>query len=304
MQLSSVSPVSTDATARSAAQAGTRPGMFSRTAWPGDMLTTLLPAALLSAFLVAALLPTALRAQAPLAGGLAGKWVEADAFYQPVSNDLGDWSGTYLRLVSPSTSDTWYADALALKAFGERGMQVGAAHRHDWNSRVFHMLGVNVGDGAAILPKARVDGLLGLRLGSRQQWQLSGGGSYVKSVTDLYDVAATASIAWYAPRALMLEVSGRQNWSRPGDIQSQRLSAVAVLTPSDRRSFSLRAIGGTEGWQTLTSTTTLTRFRSSEISLAWREKPFEHWAFSLQGDHYKSPYYTRAGVTLGVARYW
>lgn len=254
--------------------------------------------------LAAVVSPWQTSAQAPLAGGLPGKWLELNGFAQPVSNRYGDWSGLYGRLVRPSATDTWYGDVLALRAFGEQGLQVGAAHRHDWNDRLFHVLGANIGSGAAILPRMRTDGSVGLRLGSHREWQVTAGGSYVRSVTDLYDIAATGSVAWYAPRAFMLEIGGRQNWSRPGDIKSHRLFGAATLTPSPRRSFSLRAIGGTEGWQTLTSTTTLRRFHSSEISLAWREKPFERWAFNLQGDRYGNPFYTRAGVTLGVARYW
>lgn len=258
--------------------------------------------------LIAALVHTvaagSLAAQAPLAGGLVGKWVEVDAFAQSVSNGYGDWSGAYARLVLPSAMDTWYADVLSLRAFDKQGIQTGVAHRHDWNGKVFHVLGANIGSGTPILPRFRADGSLGVRLGSRSEWQLTAGGSYVKSVTELHDIAATGSVAWFAPRALMLEAGMRYNWSRPGDVQSIRLSGVAILTPSPKRSFSLRSIGGSEGWQILSNTTTLTRFHSNETSVAWREKVSDNWAVSLQGDLYTNPFYTRSGVTIGVARYW
>lgn len=242
--------------------------------------------------------------QAPLAGGLPGAWIEGNAFAQQVTNAFGDWRGGYVRAVRPSPTNTWYGEVLGLQAFNERGVQVGGAHRHEWNSRVFHIVGVNVGDGAPILPRLRTDGTVGVRLGSRRQWQVASGASYVKSVTELYDVAATGSIAWYAPKALLLEVAGRYNISQPGDIRSHRLLGVAVFTPSPKRSISLRTVGGSEGWQIISAGTTLQRFHSTEYALAWREKVTTRWAISVQGDRYDNPFYTRAGVTIGVARYW
>ncbi len=245
-----------------------------------------------------------LAAQAPLAGGFAGHWVEINGLAQSVTNNYGNWTGGYARLVSPLAHDTWYVDALGLHAFGESGVQVGVAERHDWNARVFQMIGANIGSGASIMPRARVDGALGVRFGSARQFQATGGVSYVKSVTTLHDVAGLASVAWYAPHALMLEAGVRYNISKPGDIHSHRLSLTSVYTPSARRSFSLRAIGGTEGWQVLNTATTLSRFASQELALAWREKLTTRTAVSVQGDWYHNPFYTRTGVTLGVARYW
>lgn len=244
------------------------------------------------------------QAQAPLAGGLPGSWSEVNAFAQRVSNDFGDWSGAYARVVNPRARDTFYGEVLALRGFREQGIQVGAAHRHDWNARLFHVVGLNIGDGSPILPRLRSDAQVGLRLGARKEWQFTGGGSYVKSPFELYDVAATGSVAWFAPKALLLEVSGRYNTSQPGTIRSHRIQGVSILTPSPRRSFSVRVGGGSEGWQIISATTTLRRFHSQEYALAWREKLTTQWALSLQGDRYVNPFFSRTGVTLGVARYW
>ena len=247
---------------------------------------------------------TPLPAQSPLAGGLPGRWIEANALAQNVTNGYGDWRGAYVRGVRPSTRDTWYVDVLALHAFRENGIQLGAAHRHDWTGRVFQMVGASVGNGASIMPRARGDAALGLRLGAQRRWQATGGVSFVKSVTELSDLAGIASLAWYAPHNLMIEVGGRYNSSRPGNIQSHRLSTTTVWTPSATRTFSLRGIGGSEGWQIVRTGTTLTRFRSQETTFAWREKVTDDLALNAQVDWYRNPYYTRSGVTVGVARYW
>lgn len=268
---------------------------------PLAMLVTSLLAALLGLML---LFPRGMGAQAPLTGGLTGASLEINGFGQGVTNRFGDWSGLYVRGIRPMTRDTWYADVLALRAFGLRGMQYGAAHRHDWNKRLFHALGGNVGDGSPIVPRFRVDGSLGFRMGDRSQWQVTAGGSFVQSITELHDVAATGSIAWFAPRLVVLELSARLNTSNPGNVKSQRIAALVTLTPSQRRSFSLRTIGGTEGWQIISAAQTLQRFASQEVSLSWREKLTPKWALSTQGDLYHNPFYVRSGVTFGAARYW
>ncbi|MEN9509478.1 MAG: hypothetical protein RLZZ621_2041 [Gemmatimonadota bacterium] len=237
-------------------------------------------------------------------GGIAGSWVEANVFAQGVTNGFGDWSGLYVRGVRPTPKNTFTVDALRLQAFNQTGLLIGAAHRHDWNSTFFHVLGANVGSGVPILPDYRVDGLLGVRLGGRKQWQATGGASYVKSVTELSDIAGTASLAWYAPKALVLEVAGRYNISRPGNIESYRLIQSATYTPSPRRSFSIRQIQGTEGWQIISAERTLQKFSSGDWGLAWREKLGAHWALSLQGDRYTNPFYSRTGVTIGAAYYF
>ncbi len=244
------------------------------------------------------------RAQAPLAGGLGGSWIEASALSQSVTNGYGNWQGMYARAVRPSTMSTYYLDALALRAFGERGAQIGATARHDVSPHVFFVLGGSVGSGAPIMPRARADGSLGLRFGQDRRLQATVGLSYVKSVTTLSDVAGVASLAWYAPHALVFEGGVRYNVSRPGDIRSHRFTGATTWTPSPKRSFSLRAIGGSEGWQVINTTTTLQRFNSHELSVAWREKVSSQWALNAQLDQYSNPFYTRSGVTLGVARYW
>lgn len=254
--------------------------------------------------IAALLLTRTASAQAPLAGGFPGRRIEANALYQPVTNDYGDWQGGYVRAVMPGVRDTWYADALALSAFGERGVQVGAAQRHDWSPRFFQFLGASIGSGAAIMPRVRADASLGARWGAARRLQTTAGLSYVRSVTELYDVAALASVAWYAPGGLMLESGVRYNVSRPGDIRSQRVFASSAWTPSPRRTISARVFTGSEGWQTVRTGATLTRFNSQEYALAWREKVLGPVAISVQGDLYRNPFYTRSGITLGVARYW
>jgi hypothetical protein len=80
--------------------------------------------------------------------------------------------------------------------------------------------------------------------------------------------APLAGGLWYAPHNLVIDLGGRDNSSRPGNIPSHRLSTTTMWTPSARRSFSTRVIGGSEGWQIVRTGITRSRFHSAASSLA------------------------------------
>jgi YaiO family outer membrane protein len=244
-----------------------------------------------------------LHAQAPL-GIFGGKWIEAGVTAHSVTNDLGDWRGAWVRTVIPAgTRNTVWADALALEAFGERGVQVGLAHRHDWSGRFFHLAGVTVADGAPIFPRVRADLQAGVRLGAARTVVAAAGVSHVRSVQDLSDAALTGALAWYAPRGFILETGVRANTSWPGRIRTARFSGGATWMGA-RRSFSVRGIGGEEGWQVLSAQTALVRFSSNEWALSWRERFGAQWSSAVQFDRYDNPTYARTGLTIGLARSW
>jgi len=242
-------------------------------------------------------------AQAPL-GVFAGKWAEVGATAHSVSNDLGDWRGVYVRTVTPvGETNVFWAEVFALEAFGARGVQVALAHRHDWTGRFFHLAGITAADGAPIFPRVRGDVQLGLRLGRARNVVATVGVSHVRSVDELTDAAFISSVAWYAPKGFILEGGVRANTSWPGRIRTARFTG-ATTWMSAKRSLTVRAIGGEEGWQILSATQSLILFSSNETSLAWRERVSQSWSTALQVDYYTNPTYTRTGVSLGVARSW
>lgn len=249
-------------------------------------------------------IPASSSAQAPLAGGLIGRTVELHAFHQTVTNNYGDWDGIYGRVIYPGERQTLFVDGLALRGFRERGVQAGVTHRFDWSNAWFQMIGVNAGDGAPLFPRYRADASIGRRWGSSHNLQTTAGASYVQSVTTLSDVAVLGALTWYAPGGFVLESGVRYNTSRPGRIKSHRIHALAMYTPNSRRSFGMRMLAGSEGWQIVSDETTLTQFSSQEAALSWRERIGDTFALNLQADLYTNPFYTRSGVTLGVARYW
>lgn len=241
--------------------------------------------------------------QAPI-GAFAGKTFEVGATAQRVSNAYGDWRGGYARAVVPvGTSDTWWADVLAMEAFTERGVQVGIAQRHDWTRRFFTLVGATVADGAPIFPRVRADLQAGVLLGPARTVVATLGVSHVRSVQTLSDAALVSSLAWYAPHGIILDANVRVNTSWPGRVRTARSGGSATWMLADR-SFSVRGIAGEEGYQIISAQTALVRFSSHEVSVAWRERLGQGWSTALQVDRYENPAYTRTGLTLGLARHW
>jgi len=244
-----------------------------------------------------------LRAQAPLAA-TAGRWVEAGAFHHAVSNDYGDWTGAYARAVIPVGSrDIFYGEAVTQRAFNDRGTFVGLANRHEWGAGFFTLAAGGHGMDARFFPEWRADVTAGQRFGARQRVVATAGASYIRSRDVYRDYAATGSLAVYLT-GIVFEAGARYNASTPGDVQALRGYSAITAVPSPRRSVALRIGGGEEGYQLLGNAGLLQRFTSTEASVAWRERVTGGWGVLLQADAYRNPFYTRAGGTLGVARYF
>lgn len=247
--------------------------------------------------------PRTVRAQAPLAA-TAGRWVEAGVFHHTVTNGYGNWDGVYTRAVVPvGTRDIFYGDAVAQRAFGERGSYIAVANRHEWGGGIFTMAGGGHGFDARLFPEWRADASAGARFGARRNVVATLGGSYVQSRDVYRDYAVTSSLAVYLT-GFVIEAGTRYNTSTPGDVHSLRGYTAVTAVPSPRRSVAFRVGAGEEGYQLLGNTTVLQRFASQEASVAWRERAGSHWGVLIQGDAYRNPYYTRAGGALGVVRYF
>lgn len=230
--------------------------------------------------------------------------MEAGVFHHTVSNDYGDWSGAYARAVLPvGGRDILYGDAVSQRAFGDRGSYVALADRHEWGGGFFTIASAGHGFEARFFPEWRADAIAGQRFGSRKNVVATAGASYVKSRDVYRDLAAVGSLSVYLT-GIVIEAGARWNTSTPGNVRALRGYSAITAVPSARRSVALRVGGGEEGYQLLGTTRTLQRFTSQEASVAWRERVSTGWGVLLQADGYRNPYYTRAGGTLGVARYF
>jgi YaiO family outer membrane protein len=239
-------------------------------------------------------------AQAPTPGA---SWVEAGGFYHRVSGDFGDWKGGYFRGVFSGARNVWYLDAKAQEAFRDSGVYGALANVHTFGSRVYSQVSVGGGTGTYVLPELRLDAALSVKLGSGKSVVVTAGGTFVKSKSIYEDRALFGGLVWYSGPAVV-ELSGRINWSDPNAVRSERINGAVTLGRAGRRLVAIRGGAGTEGYQLTGVVATLRRFRSQEAGLLWREWTGRHFGVVLGGEFYHNPFYSRAGVSLGLFRGW
>lgn len=244
-----------------------------------------------------------LLAGTPAAAQPPSAWVQADLAYHGVSNGYGDWRRLGLRAVLPSGSSTWYAEAMGGEAFRDRGVWLGGALRQglgrDWQA----FLGVGTGTGAYALPDLRLDAQLGRAWGRNRAVVTTVGLMVADAKAGYRDVAGTASVARYFAQGAF-EAGGRLARSAPGNVLAGRGQAALTLGRDRVRYVTLRAATGDEGYQLTGREGTEQRFRSSEAAISWREWLGGGLGSVLQLEWYDNPFYTRAGVTLGLFHHW
>lgn len=237
----------------------------------------------------------------PLRGGM----VEASAFAHQVTNDLGDWRGARLRAVLPAgRRDVVYLEAVGQRAFGDEGLYGTAALQHAFGNDWIVFVSGGAGTGEFVFPEFRADAMLTRKLLASRRLLVSAGGTYVRSKDVFRDRAAVAAITGYLSGSAVLEVSGRFNWSTPGDLTSQRGAVALTLGTLGQRYVVLRAGGGTESYQLLGVGEVERSFTSTEASASWREWLGRRAGFVVGGEYYHNPFYTRAGAQVGVFVGW
>jgi YaiO family outer membrane protein len=233
--------------------------------------------------------------------------LEMGTFAHGVSDGFGGWLGAYARATTPlSARDVLTVDLLSQRAFRDAGQYAAVSLRHQVTSTVFVLAAGGAGTGRLALPQARADVLVGRAFGARRSVVIGAGASYVDAQALYADRAAVGSVAWYASPALVLELVGRVNSSAPGDVRSFRIApALTRQLNAGRQALTLRADLGTEAYQLLAGPTPAARdFGSTLASAALRHRASEAWGATLQAEAYRNPYYTRAGLRVGVLRFW
>lgn len=245
--------------------------------------------------------PLAAQEPAPLRGGM----VEAGAFAHQVTNDLGDWRGARLRAVLPAgRRDVFYLEAVGQRAFGDEGVYGTAALQHAFGDDWIVFVSGGAGTGEFVFPAFRADAMLTRKLLASRRLLVSAGGTYVRSKDVFRDRTAVASVTGYLSGSAVLEVSGRFNWSTPGDLTSQRGAVALTLGTLGRRYVVLRAGGGTESYQLLGVGEVERSFTSTEASASWREWLSRRAGIVVGGEYYHNPFYTRAGAQVGIFVGW
>lgn len=258
-------------------------------------------ALVLAAVLALVSAPAAAQEQTPLRGGM----LEASGFAHRVTNEFGDWRGGRLRAVLPAgPRDVFYLEGVGQRAFGDDGIYGSVSHQHAFGDEWITFVSVGAGSGEFFFPEVRVDALLTRKLLASRRLLVSVGGTWVRSKDVYRDRTAVASVTGYLSPTAVLEVSGRFNWSTPGDLTSQRGAVALTLGRQGQRYLVLRAGGGGESYQLIGVGDVERSFTSTEASISWREWLGRSTGFVIGGEWYHNPFYTRTGIQVGLFVGW
>lgn len=231
-------------------------------------------------------------------------WIEAGGFYHPVSGNFGDWKGAYARAVISGVRNVWYLEAKTQEAFRDRGSSASISNVHTFSERIYTQVGVGGGTGAYVLPDLRVDASISLKLGRSKSVVTTVGATLVDAKANFTDKAIFGALAWYAGPSVLAEIGARFNSSNPGAVGSGRGTAVLMLGRVGHQVVTLRGGAGSEGYQLTGLGAPLRRFDSEDAGVSWRQWLGPRWGSVLGADWYHNPFYTRAGVTIGVFGAW
>ncbi|ODT05336.1 MAG: hypothetical protein ABS52_01200 [Gemmatimonadetes bacterium SCN 70-22] len=259
-------------------------------------------ARLAAALLVVA--PSVGRAQGAPAPDL-NRRVELFADRHQVSGGFGDWEGVGTRLSLPvGARDTWLAEALHRRAFGDAGTYLSLANQHVWTDRWYTYIAIAGGSGGYVLPDLRADASLSYKWGARQALVSTVGATLVDGKLGYRDAGGFAALTAYLSPVAVAEAGVRLTRSTPGDVDAARGNGALTLGRQGTSVVVLRGSSGREGYQLLGPGAAVRRFTSHEGAVSWRQWLGPFGGAFLQGEHYRNPYYRRTGVTIGVFAHW
>jgi YaiO family outer membrane protein len=222
-----------------------------------------------------------------------------------VSGGFGNWTGWAARLAIPAgPKDTWYAEALARRAFRDAGNYLSLALQHEWSSRLYSFVAIGGGSGDFVLPDFRVDATLSAKWGARQAVVTTIGTTLIDAKLGYRDAGGVATVTLYVAPTAIAEAGVRITRSTPGNVDAARGTGALTLGRQGQSVFVLRGSSGREGFQLLGNNAAVRRFTSHEGGASWRQWMGEWGGALLQGEHYRNPYYRRTGVGLGVFAHW
>ena len=221
--------------------------------------------------------------------------------YESVSAGFADTRGTHGRLVLAAGGGTWRLEGAAQERFGEGGLLFGIGHTRVLRGRWVASGYVGGSSAGAFHARVRAGAELGRKWGARQEIVTTVGG-WVYDARDVHrDAVFTAESAYYV-RRWVVQVGGRLTLSTPGDMLGHYVYASLSHGRPGTREIVVRGGGGYEAYQLVGPLVADVGFQSWEAGASWLEPVGRGWALALRATAYRNPFYTRAGLGIGIAR--
>jgi YaiO family outer membrane protein len=226
--------------------------------------------------------------------------VEAGVGAAQVTDAFGNWQSAYLRAALRLDGATvLLPEVVTSQEFRDHGtlLALGATRtlNEDWYA--FGSVGTSVG--GFYLPRLHATAMLNRKLLSSRQLVVNGGASYFEAKDGHRDVAVSAGGAYYFGAPWIVEGGTSWNSSHPGNVQSQSYFGAITEGRLGEHYLILRAGGGREAYQILSQGNAISDFRSTVLSLTWRQWLTHGGGVMIAAERYDNPYYRRTGLALG-----
>lgn len=202
----------------------------------------------------------------------------------------------------------WSAELMHADRFGEKGTFVGLQDRVRLSANWAASLHYGIGEGAAWLPRDRVDGFVHHSWGEQNNWVTHLGAGYYRSNNAYRDRWASLGLSAYLEPYLqspwVLQAEMRWSQSHPGSVDTRQQFLALSWGRHGQTVLTGRHGWGREGWQLLGDARSIVDFASRQDTLTVQHWLTPQWGLKLVADHYRNDSYRRRGLNLAVFREW
>lgn len=250
---------------------------------------------------MAACLPVA-HAQGTAAADLSApaRGLEAYASRHHLSNGYGNWHESGVRGQYGMGSHLWAAEVATMRRFGESGRFIGLSDTWTLNEDWFTAVSVGAGDGAAYLPRYRVDGFVNRKLLASRQWVATLGAGYYRAPDGHIDRNISLGSTYYFEAPWVVQAEVRFNNSSPGQVRTHQQFVAATWGRAKQTQVIARHGWGAEGYQAIGGGASLVNFDSRQTQLTLRQWVGPQWGFTAGVERYSNPFYDRNGARLSL----
>jgi len=226
--------------------------------------------------------------------------VEAYEESNHLSAGYGDWREFGLRGITQYGDHQLSAEASNMNRFNENGNYLGLGDTLVLSPLWYASLNLGIGDGAAYLPRYRLDGFIHRKLLSDLRLVGSLGLGRYHAPDGHQDDNASLGLTYYFERPWVVQAQARQTRSQPGRIVTSQYFIAATWGHHQATQVTGRYGWGQEGYLSLGDGLFISHFSSHQTTLSIQHWLGQDWGLKLKLDSYHNPYYHRSGLNLGV----
>lgn len=229
---------------------------------------------------------------------------EIYASTQDLSNGYGNWHELGLRGIYQVDANILAGEVSTMTRFDEKGNYLGVSDTVILSPDWYAFLGVGAGDGAAYLPRYRVDAFIHRKLLSDKTLIVSLGAGTYRAPDKHQDNNISIGMTLYTAIPLIIQAEAKRTRSNPGSIETDQFFVAATWGHDKQTRITGRYGWGDEGYQSLGAEMFISRFASRQTNLTVKHWLGRDWGIKAGAERYKNPFYQRNGLTLALFKDW